>query len=119
MVLDTTVLSNFAMIGQVSLLEQLYRQHACTALMVADEIHRGLAAGYAQLQVALDILSPSAARRAGCRSYRWKPPTEQALYMELIASLGPGEAACLALAIALKADFGKRRSGCSAAGRPA
>ncbi len=32
LVLDTTVLSNFAMIGQVSLLEHLYRQHACTAL---------------------------------------------------------------------------------------
>ena len=41
LVLDTTVLSNFAMIGQVSLLEQLYRQHACTALMVAEEIQRG------------------------------------------------------------------------------
>ena len=58
LVLDTTVLSNFAMIGQVFLLEHLYRQHACTALMVAEEIQRGLASGYAQLQIALDILSP-------------------------------------------------------------
>lgn len=101
LVLDTTVLSNFAMIGQVSLLEQLYREHACTALMVADEIHRALAAGYTQLQVVLDILSP-------LHPSGWLPvlslgtATEQALYMELIASLDPGEAACLALAIARK-----------------
>jgi predicted nucleic acid-binding protein len=101
LVLDTTVLSNFAMIGQVFLLEHLYRQHACTALMVAEEIQRGLASGYAQLQIVLDILSPL--QPAG-----WLPvlslefATEQALYMELTASLGPGEAGCLALAIARK-----------------
>jgi predicted nucleic acid-binding protein len=101
LVLDTTVLSNFAMIGQVSLLEHLYRQHACTALMVADEIQRGLASGYAQLQTVLDILSPL--QPAG-----WLPvlslesAVEQALYMELIVSLDPGEAGCLALAIARK-----------------
>ena len=69
--------------------------------MVAEEIQRGLASGYAQLQIALDILSPL--QPAG-----WLPvlslesANEQALYMELIASLGPGEAGCLALAIARK-----------------
>ncbi len=49
LIFDTTVLSNFAAVGQVALLEKLYTGHACTALPVADEIRRGLAAGYTYL----------------------------------------------------------------------
>ena len=101
LVLDTTVLSNFAMIGQVSLLELLYHQQACTAFMVAEEIQRGLASGYTQLQVALDALSPM-------QPTGWLPVVplesapEQELYLDLTATLDPGEAACLALAVARK-----------------
>ena len=48
-IFDTTVLSNLALIGQVALLGKLYRGRAFTTLMVADEIRRGIEAGYQHL----------------------------------------------------------------------
>ncbi len=97
LIFDTTVLSNFAVVGQVALLEKLYVGRACTALSVADEIGRGLSAGYAYLRTA-------EAAFAGLGQSGWLPilsltsAREQALYMELSLSLASGEAACISLA---------------------
>lgn len=99
LIFDTTVLSNFAAVGQVALLEELYIDQACTTLSVADEIRRGLDAGYAYLRTVETAF-------AGLNQSGWLPilsltsAREQALYIELGQFLAPGEAACLALAIA-------------------
>ena len=58
-VFDTSVLSNFAICGQVELLERLYRDQACTTLMVAEEIGHGLEAGYRYLKSIEGILGVS------------------------------------------------------------
>ena len=98
LIFDTTVLSNFAAVEQVSLLEQLYSGRACTALPVADEIRRGLDAGYA-------YLATVEAAFTGLSQSGWLPvlplisAREQALYVELSQSLAAGEASCLSLAI--------------------
>jgi predicted nucleic acid-binding protein len=98
LIFDTTVLSNFAAVGQIPLLEPLYRGNACTTLMVLEEILRGLDAGYEYLRSARDaMVSPSPAG--------WLPilaietAEEQALYGELSPALGAGEASCVAAAI--------------------
>jgi predicted nucleic acid-binding protein len=46
LVIDNTVLSNFAAIDRISLLERLYRDKACTTLMIVEEVQRGLEGGY-------------------------------------------------------------------------
>ena len=98
-VIDTTVLSNFAAVSHVPMLERLYRGRACTTLMVTTEIQHGLKAGYEYLQDVTDSLTP-------LRSDGWLPIVpletagEQGLYAELSQALGPGEASCLAVAVA-------------------
>jgi predicted nucleic acid-binding protein len=98
LVLDTTVLSNFAAINQLHLLESFYQGQACTTLLVVEEIQRGARAGYSYLQPVEKIFSP-------LFSTGWLPvlslqsANEQALFIEMTYSLGPGEASCLALAI--------------------
>ncbi|MBS1252394.1 MAG: hypothetical protein MAG451_01433 [Anaerolineales bacterium] len=98
-IFDNTVLSNFAAADKVPLLEQIYRDHACTTLMVVDEIQDGLDAGYQHLKTVAEVLNPP-------HSTGWlsvlplESSQEQALYIELSSSLGAGEASCLAAAIA-------------------
>ena len=46
LIFDTTVLSNFAVVKEVTLLKKLYAGRACTTLAVADEIRHGVNAGY-------------------------------------------------------------------------
>ncbi len=98
-VLDTTLLSNFAIVEQISLLETLYRGKACTTLMVADELHHGLYAGYHQLQSVEEILTP-------LHPSGWLPvlslelAEEKKLYTQLSPPLASGEASCLAIAVA-------------------
>lgn len=98
LILDTTVLSNFALAGHISLLKRLYLGQACTALAVADEIRCGLNSGYEYLRAAEEALLPLSPTG-------WLPvltltsPQEQMLFIELSASLASGEASCLALAL--------------------
>jgi len=97
-IFNNTVLSNFAAIGELALLEKLYRGWAWTTLMVADEIRHGLDAGYQYLQAVeqqLTTINPA----GWLKVLTLEKPDEQKLYMELGRSLGPGEASCLALAI--------------------
>ena len=97
-IFDTTVLSNFAAIAQMALLEKLYRGLAWTTLMVSDEIRRGLDAGYQHLQAVEQQLTTT--NPAGwLRVLTLEKPDEQRLYVDLGRSLDPGEASCLALAI--------------------
>jgi predicted nucleic acid-binding protein len=99
LVFDNTVLSNFAAVDRISLLEQLYRGRAYTTLMVVDEIQDGLQAGYQYLQSVEEVLS--APHPAGwLQVLSLDSAEEQALYIELTASLSAGEASCLAVAIA-------------------
>lgn len=99
LVFDTTVLSNFAVVGQIALLKRLYTGQACTTLAVADEIRRGLSARYEHLRAVEEAFS-------GLSPTGWLPvlvptsPQEQALFIELGLSLAAGEASCLAIAIA-------------------
>jgi predicted nucleic acid-binding protein len=99
LILDTTVLSNFALVGQIALLQRLYTGQAGTTLAVADEIRRGLSSGYEYLRAAEEALLPLSS--TGWLSVLTPvSPEEQRLFVELGASLAPGEASCLALAIA-------------------
>lgn len=98
-VFDTTVLSNFALVGQAVLLEKLYRGRAFTTLMVVDEIRRGIEAGYVHLRDSLEQLV-AISPRGWLQLLPLDRADEQRLYTELSGQLGPGEASCLALAIA-------------------
>lgn len=49
-IFDTTVLSNFASTGNVDLIKSRYCGVAFTTMEVADELRRGVKAGYAYLE---------------------------------------------------------------------
>ena len=52
-IFDTTVLSNFAAVGRLDLLRDRYHGRAFTTLDVADELRKGVNAGYAYLESVL------------------------------------------------------------------
>jgi predicted nucleic acid-binding protein len=97
-VFDTTVLSNFAAVGRLELLEERYRGTAFTTLEVTDELRKGVKAGYAYLELVLadvdhadqggwiGVLVPQSAY-------------ERRLRAQFDDRLGSGEASCLALAV--------------------
>ncbi len=93
MVFDATVLSNFARIEQFHRLAPLYSKRGATTLMVVEEVQRGIQAGYSRLEVILSSLAP-----AGWLAVV-TPETaeERSLYVNLLATLGAGEASCLAV----------------------
>lgn len=70
LVLDTTVLSNFAAVGQVVLLRQLYEGQSCTTLMVVEEIQRGILAGYRWLGCSRNIQPLASNGLAACLGFR-------------------------------------------------
>lgn len=96
-ILDTTVLSNFAVAGRFDLLSLSYQERACTGLGVIEEIRDGIEAGYDDLEVLMENL-------AAPYGTGWLPveilvsEEEQLLYTRLRSSLGIGEAYCLSLA---------------------
>ncbi len=92
-VFDTTVLSNFACIGQLDRLKQPYAGRAWTTLMVVEEIQRGVEAGYSGLEVIRRSLAPAGWLAVTAP----QTPEEQSLYVDLLPTLGSGEASCLAM----------------------
>lgn len=92
-VFDATVLSNFARIEQFHWLEQLYSKRGATTLMVVEEVQRGIEAGYSRLQV----ISPSLAPAGWLAVVTPETAEERSLYVNLLATLGAGEASCLAV----------------------
>ncbi len=97
-VFDTSVLSNFAVCGQVHLLEHLYKGGAYTTLMVVDEIERGIDAGYEYLGCIKAILAP-VQTTGWLNVLSLESADEQRLYIELYSYVDAGEASCLAVAI--------------------
>jgi predicted nucleic acid-binding protein len=97
-IFDTTVLSNFAAVGHLELLETRYREVAQTTIEVSDELRRGLQAGYAYLDKALQQLR-STNPNGWLRIASPESTVEHQLRSEFDLQLDPGEASCLALAI--------------------
>lgn len=97
-VFDNTVLSNFALADQLSILESLYRGRACTTLMVVEEIWRGIEAGYTNLLPLESILHPLSPS-GWMDIFELTSDREQTLFIDLLSTLDSGEAACLALAV--------------------
>jgi|YNPMSStandDraft_1061717.scaffolds.fasta_scaffold77520_2 predicted nucleic acid-binding protein len=84
--LNCTVLSNFALVGRLDLLQTAVGGRAATTEAVIQEFNAGIALGYFP-QVSLE----------------WLPvlplsPEEQATYQQIHPRLGAGEASCLAVA---------------------
>jgi len=96
-VFDTTVLSNFAAVGRVGLLEQRYRGIAYTTVEVEDELRRGMKASYAYLQPILQGVE--GADDAWIRILVPQSAEEHRLRASFDDLLDAGEASCLALAI--------------------
>ena len=97
-VFDTTVLSNFAAVGRLDLLERRYRGTAFTTLEVTDELRKGVKAGYAYLELVLaDVDHEDQERWIGVLVPQ--SAHERRLRAEFDDRLGAGEASCLALAV--------------------
>lgn len=94
-IFDTTVLSNFAAVGQFSLLRQHYRGCAFTTWEVHDELRQGLKAGYAYLAPVVEDLQIPA---GWVRIVQIQSAEGHRLRVELEDFLGIGEASCLVLA---------------------
>lgn len=90
---DTVTLSNFALVGRMDLLLRRYGQRAFVTPEVLSEVLDGITAGYDSLQ---DVETATDDRR-----FTTAPSLtvdEKAVYMELLRSLAPGEASCIARA---------------------
>ena len=98
LLLDTTVLSNFAEADLLWLLRKHYVERIATSLQVIEELQRGVVSGYHQLQPVLDS-------RKTTQTDGWltvialHTVEEQQLFTDFSLLLGPGEASCLALAM--------------------
>ena len=103
-IFNTSVLSNFAAVGQVELLGLLYRGRACTTVTVGDELRRGINAGYQYLlkvEEHLSTINPA----GWLKVLSIETSLERQLYVDLSSVLDPGEASCLALAISRRMTF--------------
>jgi predicted nucleic acid-binding protein len=97
-IFDTTVLSNLAVVGRLDLLEKRYSTVGFTTVEVSDELRRGVQAGYAYLEDALQqvqAISPG----GWLRVVAPESEPEHRLRGEFDLLLDPGEASCLTLAI--------------------
>jgi predicted nucleic acid-binding protein len=95
-VCNTTILSNFASVGQWELLQRVFQgREVYTTAFVLDEVSAGVEAGYAYLAPVEKTLIEKGA---------WitilpLTLTELELYCDLRLHLGPGEASCLSIAL--------------------
>lgn len=67
-IFDTTVLSNFAASEKPNLLAIRYAGNSFTTTEVADELRRGVSAGYTHLEPALNWINMVWATEAGSKS---------------------------------------------------
>ena len=84
--LDNTVLSNFALVGEPNLLQETLGENAATTSQVMDEFLTGVKKG-----------------RVPATNWDWLrvlelSEPEQPLYEQLLRQLNAGEASCLAIA---------------------
>lgn len=93
---DTTVISNFASIGEMSLLQRLY-DRLYIPVEVYDEIVQGLREGYGFYRVVEPVLSPLC-REGWIEMVSLAGEAEIAFLGSLPTRLGRGEASCLSIA---------------------
>ena len=88
-VVDNTVLSNFALIDSLDLLQKASKTELCTTQYVTDEFNQGVEIGrLPQSDLGWILLC--------C----FETPEEKRLFLRINLYLGRGEAACLSIAIA-------------------
>ncbi len=92
--IDNTVLSNFALVGELLLLEDYCGDKGTTTGMVIAEFERGVNEGIF-INVKLDWL----------KRLNLEGSNEESLFANLSKRLGAGEASCLAIAIHRKHDL--------------
>ena len=99
-IFDTTALSNFAATDRLDMLDMLdtrYRGVAFTTVEVADELRRGVKAGYSYLESVLQQVEPINSK-GWLRLLVPNSAAEHRLRSQFDQFLDPGEASCLALA---------------------
>ncbi len=89
---DTVSLSNFALVGRLELLVERYGKRAVVTPEVLDEVTDGVSAGYVALREIEDAVDGGRLSRAD----RLPAPAERQTYRELLRTLAPGEASCIA-----------------------
>ena len=108
---DTVALSNFALAGRLEVLVARYGVCLQITNEVLDEISDGVAAGHGALAGILALAAAGAVSVTGLET------AERELYVELLRTLGPGEASCIAAAASRKgvvvSDDRAARAGCT------
>ncbi len=89
---DTVVLSNFAMVKRLDLLNILYSEKLYITTEVTDEISTGISVGYKVLQEILNTVEN------GTYYIHSLSPLERQLYTTLLTNLGSGEASSISAA---------------------
>ncbi|MCD6397683.1 MAG: hypothetical protein J7L71_09090 [Spirochaetaceae bacterium] len=89
---DTVVLSNFALINRLDLLNILYPGRLFITTEVVDEISRGIVSGFAPLQSILHSIED------GLYFQHILSVSERKKYTSLLVNLGSGEASSIAAA---------------------
>lgn len=92
--IDNTVLSNFALTGELFLLEDYCKGRGSTTSYVIAEFERGVKEG-----IFLDV------KLGWLKKVNLEDTKEESLFASLIKRLGSGEASCLAIAIHRKYDL--------------
>ena len=91
---DTVTLSNFALARRVDLLVDRYGQQARITQEVRNEVLEGIVAGYPALR-AIEVALQQEERLSATGELTAE---ERRVYRELLHSLAPGEASCVACA---------------------
>ena len=89
---DTVILSNFALVNRLDLLNIMYPGQLYITTEVVDEISAGISSGYKSLQGILDAISDGVYYQHSLSSM------ERQLYTTLLVNLGAGEASSIAAA---------------------
>ena len=89
---DAVTLSNFALAGRFDLIVSRYGKRAVVTVEVLGEIYDGIATGRQKLRVVADSVLKN---KLGCGQLSGR---ERVIYGELLNSLAPGEASCIACA---------------------
>jgi len=103
-IFDTTLLSNFASVGNLHLLDKRYRGIAFTTAEVAAELRRGVKAGYSYVESVLQQIE-TIDSEGWIRIIVPSSAAEHLLRSQFDQFLDPGEASCLALAISRQMIF--------------
>lgn len=89
---DTVVLSNFALVESLHLLEHLPPHSGAVTCEVLDEVASGVSKGYTALRTVESMVVSGAFEQV------FLTPTERNSYTDLLRNLGSGEASCIAVA---------------------